>query len=109
VNERGSVLDFMDIGPSPTDEDCAQVGDPDYREKARAECKRFIEVIRQKLGPEPFGARLRVKWQSHDFGSYAEVVCEYTDTEEEAVAYAFRCEAETPTTWTDTGPVKATT
>ena len=91
--------DYLEIGPGPADEDCAQVGDPDYAQKARTECRRFIDLIRKKLGPEPAGAMLTTRWNDHDFGSYLEVVCKYDRYLDAAIDYAFRCEAEAPTRW----------
>ena len=94
----------MDLGSSPTDEDCVQLGSPDYHTRARTECARFIEVIRKNLGPEPEGARLAVKSNPHDFGVYLSVVCHYDDENEEARKYAYRRESETPRTWNDQPP-----
>jgi hypothetical protein len=91
--------DCITLGPTPCDEPCVQVGEPDYRAKARAECRRFIRLLRQTFGPEPEGARLAVQWFPHDFGTYGEVVCYYTPDRPASVDYAFRCEAETPATW----------
>ena len=91
--------DYIEIGSTPAGEDCAQVGSEGYERRARAECLRFIELIRKKLGPQPEGARLSVKSNPHDFGSYLSVVCFYDDTKEQAVEYAFRCEREAPTRW----------
>jgi hypothetical protein len=69
------MRDYFCIGPTPSNEDCAQVGQPNYREKALEECARFIRLLREKIGPEPEGAWLSVKWFEHDFGPYCEVVC----------------------------------
>lgn len=91
--------DYIDIGSSPAEEDCASVGEEDYTRKARTECARFIELIRKTLGPEPEGAHLAVKSNPHDFGSYLEVVCYFQDDDEEARKYAFRCESDAPATW----------
>ena len=68
-----AMRDYFSIGPTPSAEDCAQVGQPDYRRKALAECQRFIELIRKTLGPEPEGAELAIKSFPHDFGTYYEV------------------------------------
>ncbi len=95
--------DYVDIGSSPCDEDCAQMGAPDYYTRAKAECARFIELIRKTLGPEPEGARLAVKSNPHDFGAYYEVVCYYVDENDEARKYAYRGESDAPATW-DTPP-----
>ena len=93
------MRDFLSIGSSPCDEPCAQVGQRDYDEKAQEECRRFIELIRRTLGPEPEGARLAIKSFPHDFGDYLEVVCYFTTEITASVDYAYRCEAETPATW----------
>ncbi|MEE9199159.1 MAG: hypothetical protein V3U26_05120 [Dehalococcoidia bacterium] len=99
------MRDNIGIGSAPPDEDCVQVNDRgDYHEAMRAECVRFRELIRKKLGPEPLGAMLAVKSNPHDFGTYYEVAC-YFDTEnEEATNYALRCDDEGPRTWDDDKP-----
>ena len=93
------MRDYINIGSSPCEEDCVQVGAENYAQLARVECQRFIEAIRQTIGPEPDGACLRVKSFPHDFGSYMEVVCYYEEDNEEATKYAFKCESESPSTW----------
>ena len=100
------MRDFMEIGSSPCDEPCAQVGEDNYMERGREECKRFIELIRKKLGDEPPGAHLATKTFPHDFGSYAEVVCYFEDSDEEANRYAYLCESEAPRTWQDDQPLQ---
>ena len=91
------MVDYISIGPTPCNEECAQVGDPDYIEKAREECQRFLKLIRERIGPEPEGARLAIKSFPHDFGNYLEVVCFYNN--EISQKYALKCEAETPSNW----------
>lgn len=94
------MKDQIEIGSSPGDEPCAQLGvDPDYEIKARHECKRYIDLIRQACGVEPTGARLTTKWSNHDFGRYAEVVCTFDDAFPDAVEYAYRVESEAPAHW----------
>jgi hypothetical protein len=93
------MRDFITLGPTPTEEDCAQVGTSEYYDQARKECRRFIELLRTTFGPEPAGTLLRMKAFDHDFGTYHEVVCYYDTDIPESVDYAFRCEAETPKTW----------
>ncbi len=91
--------DYINIGSAPAEEDCAQVGEDNYAEKARRECARFIDLIRKKCGQEPPGARLATKSFPHDFGTYYEVVCYYDDEIPESIDYAYRAESEAPTTW----------
>lgn len=93
-------MDYLDIGPVPANESCQQVGTKSYDPiKARAECKAFVGCIRRALGNEPLGAHLGVKSNSHDFGSYYEVVCYFDDSLPEAMAYAFKAESDAPQDW----------
>ena len=98
------MRDYIEIGPSPCDEPCVQVGEEDYTARAREECRKFMWAIRKKLGEEPDGANLRIRSNPHDFGSYLEVVCYFEDDNEEARNYAYACESDAPTTWEDTSP-----
>ncbi len=92
----------MTISSAPYDEDCVQVNpNADYIEPMKAECRRFIELIRKKLGDEPPGATLAIKSFPHDFGTYYEVVCWYDDENEAAAEYAALCESDAPRTWND--------
>ena len=93
------MRDYLTIGSAPCDEDCAQVGQPNYIWQARQECQRFIQLIRTKLGPEPEGARLAVTSFPHEFGDYLEVVCHFDTDVSAAVDYAYQCESEAPATW----------
>jgi len=90
---------YVCIGPSPYEEECAQVGETGYRAKALEECDRFIRLLRETFGPEPEGARLSIKWFAHDFGSYCEVVCHFNPEIPGSVEYAQRCEDHAPATW----------
>ena len=92
--------DYLTIGSTPADEDCLQLGTPEYTaQAARAECQRFIDLIRAVCGEEPEGARLSVKGFPHDFGTYYEVVCYYDDDDERAADYAFHVEGDAPCRW----------
>lgn len=94
-----TYTDWIEIGPAPADEECAQVGDPDYHIRAYEECIRFIELIRKSIGLEPAAAKLDIKVRPHDFGTYYEVIVRYDRYLELAVDYAFRVESEAPTRW----------
>jgi len=93
------MKDFINIGPTPPAEDCAQVCSENYPQKARAECRRYIKVIREKLGEEPEGARLAIKSFPHEFNTYYEVVCYYESENIKARDYAFGIEDNGPLTW----------
>jgi hypothetical protein len=95
------MRDCIDLGPSPTEEDCAQVGSDDYFDRARRECRAYIHQLRRLLGDEPEGAQLSVKSNPHDFGSYLSVVCYYEPAQPASLDYAFRCEGKSPQEWDD--------
>jgi hypothetical protein len=103
IERRIMARDWVDIGSAPSEEDCVQVEPTGaYLEPMRAECGRFLRLIRATLGDEPPGARLAIKSNPHDFGTYYEVVCYYDEGNEEAESYAWKCEEESPTRWPDT-------
>lgn len=92
-------MDSLYIGECPPEEKCAQVGQEDYQRISGIECRAYIELLRRKLGPEPEGARLVVKSEPHDYGSYKSVHCNFDSSVEIAVEYAYKCEGEGPTEW----------
>jgi len=105
---KTAYRDRLELGPNPSDESTIQIGEDNYRQRAIEEGRRYIELIRKKLGPEPEGARLKITSNSHDFGTYYEVVCEYDDEFPEAINYAYACDSDGPKTWDDTTPVTIT-
>jgi hypothetical protein len=95
--------DVIWLGPAPAEEECAQVGRPNYREQVFAECRHYIEAIKKKCGEPPEGATLRIKGQEHDFGTYYEVVVEFDSDNGEAARWAYHVDASVPTRWEDVG------
>lgn len=93
------MRETLTIGPTPADEDCAQVGQPGYEERARAECAQFIKAIKRTLGEPPEGASLRIKANSHDFGTYHEVAVVFDANNRKAMAYALKVDNEAPGEW----------
>jgi len=93
------MSDLIDVGSAPTEESCAQVGTQGYYDQARRECRAYINQLRRTFGPEPDGARLSMKTNPHDFGTYLSVVCYYDSSKPESVEYAFRCENSSPAEW----------
>ena len=100
------MFDHVSIGPSPTNEQCAQVGEDDYYERSVKECRAYVRQLRRALGEEPEGASLAVKSNSHDFGVYREVACYFADNSQEAVDYAFRAEEQAPAEWDEEARVE---
>ena len=69
------MQDCLDLGSSPSHEDCAQVGSEGYAQRAPRECRAYIGQLRRLFGEEPDGARLSIKSNPHDFGTYFSAVC----------------------------------
>lgn len=98
------MAETIEIGATPCDERCAQVGDADYPERSRVECRAFINLIRRAMGNPPEGAALIIKSNAHDAGTYREVAVKVEqgltpDAERAAIEYAYRCESDSPTAW----------
>lgn len=92
------------IGVVPPEEECVQVGTPDYARNARIECRAFIEAIRKVCGREPEGARLVVKGQAHDFTEkYYEVAVVFDADNQAAAEYADKVDRHHPATWEEAG------
>ena len=92
---------YIELGPTPTDEECVQVGSEEYESEWKKEGKRYIELL-QKLFPqyEEFGTSFSIKSFPHDFGTYHEVVIWYEeDTPGEEFVYFV--ENHLPRTWND--------
>ena len=104
-------MEYLNIGCSPNEEPCAQVGQPDYYERARIECTALRNQLKRMFGPVPEGARIVIKSFPHDFGTYYELVCYYEEAEyhEDDVdietrttpseEYAFKLEDNIPDYW----------
>ncbi|ENG0264365.1 MULTISPECIES: hypothetical protein [Burkholderia cepacia complex] len=98
------MVETIEIGPTPCDEASAQVGDSNYPERSRAECRAFINQIKRAMGEPPEGVGLFIKSNAHDFGTYREVAVKVggmltAEARERALEYAYRCESESPERW----------
>jgi hypothetical protein len=95
-----SSMEFIEIGPAPTCENCAQVGSDDYPVRSRRECAVFMRML-ERMFPVPDGlnVRFKVKAFNHEFGVYREVVVEYDGSSREGLEFALRAEREGPESW----------
>ena len=95
--------EYIEIGSTPCDEECAQVGADDYSVRAKKECRAYINQLTRMItaaGKEiPDGFRLVVKGNAHDFGTYHEVACKFSDDNEAACELAYWVESNAPTNW----------
>lgn len=99
------MTDYLEIGTAPADENCVQVGEPDYANRALQECQRFVALLEKKFPVycaekyETINPRFVVKKFPHDFGNYFQVCIEWDDKDGED--FAFWVEENLPETWED--------
>ncbi len=93
-------MDYLDLGSAPSDERCAQLGvDSDYELRARRECRALIHQFVRICGDPPPHAIFRIMANPHDFGVYYSVAIHFDPDDEDAVAYAYRCDEQSPREW----------
>ena len=94
------AYDILSIGPAPSDESCAQVGDPDYPERSRRECRIFQRMLLRLFPlPESLEAKLVVKTFPHNFGRYREVCVQFAPSCQEATRYVYYIDSSAPAQW----------
>lgn len=79
------MIDYVYIGSSPCDEDCAQVGREGYHTLAKIECNAYIKQLRRVYGEEPEGVRFVIK--------EGEVQCRYNPDDEKGSEWAWKTES----------------
>lgn len=94
------VMEYMEIGSSPYDELCAQLGFDNYRKDATKEMDAYINQLnRLFIEARNYGITFKQKWFNHDFGTYGEV-CMYWNPENEiANTYVYEIESNLPSNW----------
>src|SRR5438094_9301453 len=88
--------DVIPLGAVPSGESAAQVGESGYAEVAFLQCTRYIALLRHTVGPEPAGARLRIRRAEAGVDPYLDVVGEYGAENITARADAIRCQRAGP-------------
>jgi len=93
------MTDYIEIGLTPHGEQCAQVGDPDYSERARLECLAYMGQLRRTYPEKCEKVRLKRQAFPHDFGYYYEVVAIFREDDEAAAAAAIFLQDNAPEYW----------
>jgi hypothetical protein len=89
------------IGSAPYEEDCAQTTDPNFTQQNMLECRVYMEQLLRVFGVCSAKAFLAIKAQSHDFGTYREVVVNFNPDDPDAEKYAIEVEGGIPK-WDET-------
>ncbi|MBS3912806.1 MAG: hypothetical protein KGZ70_13565 [Hydrogenophaga sp.] len=91
-------LDYLSIGPAPSEEQCAQVGDDEYSTRSRRETAAYRrQILRHYPVPaecEDVLAGLRICSNPHEFGVYREVEIAYDASSAAACRWAHAVEAD---------------
>lgn len=93
------------LGSAPCDEDCAQVGSPDYMVRARAECLAWKDQLERTFSL-PEGMRFVGKQLVHEFGTYHEIALVHDDSNDEHLGVLMQVEDNLPTNWDEVARVK---
>ena len=84
------MYDYIELGPVPANEDCAQVGQPNFHRDSTTEMDAYIQLLYRAF---PKAEELNIffvkKWFPHDFGTYGEVIAKYDADNEESTNYVF--------------------
>jgi hypothetical protein len=99
------MREYIYLGSAPPDEECVQVErSGEYLAPMREEARKF-KALMEKVHPVPeeleFLVGYSVKWEPHDFGSYAEVVAWYDTSDGDGQKWALEAEEQVPKTWED--------
>jgi len=77
------MRDTYEIGSSPNEEECAQVGSDNFTERAKRECTAYKNQLERAFPGMPGGMYLSVKSCPHDLGTYYDVVVHFDDERED--------------------------
>ena len=95
----------IELGSAPYDEDCAQLGQPDYEERVRRELTAFMAQLRRVYRAAhnvDLSLPLIVVRHQHDFGVYHEVNVLFNSRISDEVEAAYWLEANVPSEWDET-------
>ena len=93
------MTERLDIDTVPLDEECAQVGTPDYAHRSKIECTVFADQLIRFHGKPPGSARLAIKRNPHDFGTYLSIEIIFDSDNEDESEWAYNVEGSLPLDW----------
>ena len=93
-------MEYIELGPVPAGENCAQVGTDNYLSRSMRECEVFRRML-ERVFPIPEGLPVKyvVRSHAHDFGAYREVSVRYCGGDTAASDFAFGVESSVPDAW----------
>ena len=95
---KAEIVEHTGLGTVPCMESCEQLG-PHYDvAAARAEARRFVQLLDKLFRDRPEGARFKITANPHDFGTYYDVMVLVPETQE-GYAWGRLVEDFAPATW----------
>lgn len=98
-------MDILEIGSTPAEEQCQQVGAENYALLAKKECKIYKEML-ERLFPIPEHLQQEVyfyiKANPHDLGTYYEVAIKFNAAISEVVDFVYNVDEKAPSVWDET-------
>lgn len=94
-----SRRDYIELGPTPIEEDCVQMGIGTSK-AMRDECERFKQQLEREIPiPEGVDAEYAVKRFPYEYDAYYEVVLYYDPDSLTSCEFAGMVEANLPLNW----------
>ena len=95
-----STTECLELGCTPYDEPCAQVGSDDYYDRAKIECRAYINQLKRSFPiPSEIDAWYSITSNPHDFGDYYDVVIKYDESNDDACNFAQSVDDNLPANW----------
>ena len=93
-------MEYIELGPVPAGEPCAQVGTDNYLARSMRECEVFRRML-ERVFPIPEGLPVKyvVRSHPHDFGTYREVSVCFNSVDPAACDFAWRVESSVHDGW----------
>ena len=96
-------MEYIELGPVPAGEPCAQVGTDSYLARSMRECEVFRRMLDRVFPiPESLPVKYVVRSHTHDFGTYREVSVRYCGGNQAASDFAYQVESAMPDCWDST-------
>lgn len=94
------ALDEFQLGTTvPHEEDCIQLGQPNYSAYSKLEANLLMKQIVKELGDTPEGCSMKLIGCKHDFGTYYDIALIYDTDSEEHTKWVSKVEGELPNKW----------
>lgn len=94
------MIDHIEIGTVPANEECAQVGSENYKTLAMLESKVFVNQLERAFPNEVLsGIKFKTSWNDHDFGKYLSVKIVFQNDNNIQSEAAYAIDKSIPENW----------